>query len=423
TIEEAPFALTQQVAERLAAHRARRGQTSAAQSASPAHPAKPRTARIAATVAERFAHSQSYRAYLAAEAEKAMRQAEAAAEVAARNAEAIAQAQTELLAELDQWELTPPPVPEVVPAATDASAAETKAPSFTVQMFGEIARPAAETHYSMHHGQPQETFEEDDERLALEDEIAFRQSPTFEDPVAPIELPANLIEFPRQLVASRKARPRYAEGPLREEAEHTPDATQLRIFEVEPTQISPEPAAESVVPEWSSILLGALPAAARSEAYAPSDQPVFQAVLPLQPAPLQLRVMAALVDGFLVLLGLLGFAATVAYTLPHFAGAGDAAHIPAQIAAIGAGGTLALLTLLYQAIFFLFSDATPGMRYARIAFCTFDDENPSRRAIRRRIVAAVLAACPLGIGFLWAWLDDDRLSWHDRISRIYQRSY
>jgi uncharacterized RDD family membrane protein YckC len=78
---------------------------------------------------------------------------------------------------------------------------------------------------------------------------------------------------------------------------------------------------------------------------------------------------------------------------------------------------------VYQLLFFTFSEATPGMRYARIALCTFADDNPTRSAMRRRILAGVLAACPLGIGFLWAWLDDDGLGWHDRISRMYQRSY
>ena len=32
-------------------------------------------------------------------------------------------------------------------------------------------------------------------------------------------------------------------------------------------------------------------------------------------------------------------------------------------------------------------------------------------------------AGPLGLGFLWTALDDDRLTWHDRLSRIYQRKY
>jgi uncharacterized RDD family membrane protein YckC len=82
-----------------------------------------------------------------------------------------------------------------------------------------------------------------------------------------------------------------------------------------------------------------------------------------------------------------------------------------------------LLCLLYQALFFSFSQATPGMRCARIALCTFDDENPTRSAMRRRMLAMLLSACPLGLGFLWATIDEDRLAWHDRISRMYQRSY
>src|ERR1700741_4286317 len=59
-----PEALRLQVAERLAAHRSRRAQMlspSASKSEqAPPHPADTRTARIAATVAQRYAQSQSY---------------------------------------------------------------------------------------------------------------------------------------------------------------------------------------------------------------------------------------------------------------------------------------------------------------------------------------------------------------------------
>ena len=77
----APFALKEQVAHRLAAHRARRSQqadspTPIAGSASKST----RTSRIAAAVAERYANSQSYRAFLAEQAENAIRAAEAAAQ-------------------------------------------------------------------------------------------------------------------------------------------------------------------------------------------------------------------------------------------------------------------------------------------------------------------------------------------------------
>ena len=92
-------------------------------------------------------------------------------------------------------------------------------------------------------------------------------------------------------------------------------------------------------------------------------------------------------------------------------------------AAISTVGSIILLGLLYQVLFFTFSDATPGMRYARIGLCTMSDENPSRSDMRRRIFALALASASLGLGVLWALLDDERLGWHDRISRMYQRSY
>ncbi len=449
---ETAFALKQQVAERLAAHRARHSNTHP--SAAPAPPVarsastKPRAARIAAAVAERYAHSQSYRAFLAAEAERAIQEAQAAAEVAARSAQAIADAQNELLAELDQWELTPPASPSLstLPSsapATLASFAEGGGSAFafpdppsaptqvssaglTVRLYEDSTHSIPEPfrgHYQQHQQSPFNDLEED-ERLALEDEIAFRQSPTFEDPVAPVEIPANLIEFPRQLVASRRARPRIAEGPLRNEAEHPHDPTQLRIFEVESTQFSTAPAAEfaeSIIPEWSSILLGARSAATYAEPE--TTQLPFNPVLPLQAASLSLRLMSAFVDGCILLAAFLAFAAVFALTLARLPGTPVVGTLTLQTAAIGTAGVLAILAILYQGLFFTFSEATPGMRYARIAFCTFNDENPSRADMRRRIFAALLAACPLGLGFLWAWLDDDRLGWHDRISRIYQRSY
>jgi uncharacterized RDD family membrane protein YckC len=419
----APVALKEQVAERLAAHRARRTQclgNTVTPIANPA-PTNSRASRIAAAVAERYANSQSYRSFLAAQAEAAIREAEAAAEVAALNAQAVADAQYQLLADLDQWTLTPPtPAPVGKPEVSEALApAITQSPDsrLTVWLYDAdqaVAPTLRQTVTTSNRLRSQSALDEA-EGLALDEEIAFRQSPTFEDAGAPVDIPANLIEFPRQLVASRRARPRLAEGPLREEADQTAEAAQLRIFEVQATQISTAPVVESAAPEWSSILLAAHPVSAVVEAPEAPFHPVFSP----QTAPFGLRLMAAIVDGCIVMAALLAFIAAFAITVGKLPGD----HMTLQTAAIGLIGTLAVLTLLYQILFFTLSEATPGMRYARIGLCTFSDDNPSRRAMRRRIFAAVLAACPLGIGFLWAWLDEDGLGWHDRISRMYQRSY
>ena len=98
--------------------------------------------------------------------------------------------------------------------------------------------------------------------------------------------------------------------------------------------------------------------------------------------------MAAIVDGCIITAALLAFTAVFAFTVgripvDHSVGA----QINLQTAGIGAAVTLAVLTLLYQLLFFTFSEATPGMRYARIGLCTFSDDNPTRAAMRRRIFA------------------------------------
>jgi uncharacterized RDD family membrane protein YckC len=447
TEDAAPVALKDQVAQRLAAHRARRNQLPDKDHDNPV-PIPPsastrsRASRIAATVAERYAHSQSYRAFLAEQAENAIRAAEAAAEVARLNAQAVADAQYQLLAELDQWTPAPPVSSSDSPGAASASpVAEPSSPApstakdvnsgLTVRLYdaAQVIRTYPDPVATSRRNQtyPQNTYDDtydEAETLALEEEIAFRQSPSFEDP--PIDIPANLIEFPRQLVAPRKARPRLAEGPLREDADWSShqdmQTAQLRIFEVEAAQISTTPAAESAEPEWSSILLAAHPVSPVVEA----PEAPFQPVPSPQTARLSLRLMAAIVDGCIISAGLLAFAAVFAFTVGKISGPVNAAtgsHITLQTAAITAAVTFTIFTLLYQLLFFTLSEATPGMRYAHIGLCTLSDDNPTRAAMRRRILAVVLAACPLGIGFLWALLDEDGLGWHDRISRMYQRSY
>jgi uncharacterized RDD family membrane protein YckC len=424
-----PFALKQQIAEKVAAHRARRGAPAGPQlaQAAPGSSGRARSARIAAAVAERYAHSQSYRAFLAEEAEKAIRQAEAAAEVAQRNAEAVAAAQYELLAELDQYAdeppalvltpVEPPPYAAPAPASPPPEAISVPAAELRVRLYEDVPLVASRPN-AVHTSHATETLDEA-ETIALDEEIAFRQDPIFEPSIPPVEIPANLIEFPRQLVAARRARPRLAEGPLREEDEHSPGSSQLRIFEVEAAQISSAPAIESAAPEWSSILLSPQPAPTMVQEL--PEAPFIPPMVP-QTASINLRLMAAIVDAVIVTAALLVFIAVFALTAAHF-GRPDALRMTPRSAIIAAVSMLALFGLAYQLLFFTFSEATLGMRYARIGLCTFSDDNPTRSAMRHRIFAHLLSACPLGIGYLWALLDDDRLGWHDRITRMYQRSY
>ncbi len=197
---------------------------------------------------------------------------------------------------------------------------------------------------------------------------------------------------------------------MREDARDDPQSA-LRIFEVE--QGAAAARAESPdagVAAWSAIRLDASPAPQTRRHAHPTGLE-----LPLKPAPIADRLMAALVDGALA------FAGFLVFVLAFYA---TTAHPPAgKTAVAGAAIALVVIFVLYQALFFAFGESTPGMMYAHIALCTFDDNNPSRKAMLRRLGALMLAAFPAGLGLIWAVFDEDRLGWHDRISGTYQRSY
>lgn len=254
----------------------------------------------------------------------------------------------------------------------------------------------------------------------------------FTDPVeaATIEpaqpLPARIIEFPRELVAERKARPRLEEGPLREIEEEQP---QLRIFEAEPEAATYQPtqhaaATETLfapaLPEWPSLEHDSQPEVATAAAVAAPQADsldVSHLLLdtPIYCASIEDRLMAGIVDLCLVGAGWLAFVAAFA---------GFTQHLVVGKALLGITAAVLLgMFAFYQFLFLSFSDATPGMRYAKLALCTFHDQNPSRKRRRRRAAALLLAALPAGLGFLWPLFDQDRLGWHDRITRTYQRSY
>jgi uncharacterized RDD family membrane protein YckC len=437
----------------------------------------PDASRVREAVAARYQQSLSYREFLATESQRALDKAQAEAEVATRNAKALAAAQRQLLDEIEQWNQAKPaaregelfrqpelrrdlPLLEIVEPREDASArsaaviaegqraaSDGQNPRAEVQRasknsraeagldFPPAAFPAAASpsaplqvrlHAEMDLALPTDTFYAPSPRVhagaeelaELDEEIEFRSAPEFADLVLETQsIPGNIIEFPRLLVAARKARPRLAEGPLR--ADGTPEP-QLRIFEVEPAQISlePEMGVLSNAPEWQGLLLGAgSPLEASASAF-PQLEAQLQLDQQLFAAPLQRRILSAAVDALCLAAGLAGFSA-VAVKI-----AGQALRAtPRPLLGGAAAGTLVIFALLYHLLFFTLNEATPGMRAARLAFCTFSEKNPTRSALRRRVAATTLAACPLGLGLVWMALDSDRLGWHDRMSRIYPRSY
>jgi uncharacterized RDD family membrane protein YckC len=78
-----------------------------------------------------------------------------------------------------------------------------------------------------------------------------------------------------------------------------------------------------------------------------------------------------------------------------------------------------LLALLYGLLCFAVSGATPGMRAARLRLVTFDGKTPSRLQRILRVLGAVVSAGSFFIGFVWAVVDEEKLYWHDHISKTF----
>lgn len=131
------------------------------------------------------------------------------------------------------------------------------------------------------------------------------------------------------------------------------------------------------------------------------------------PAPLRLRIAAAIYDLF-PLLGLWMLSAGA--VLLAFHGAVDIAHPP-----LAYRSALRLALLVVTAAYFSISwsrgGQTIGMRAWRLRVVGAGGKSlPWLRALLRFAVALV-ALFALGIGFAWCLLDRDRRGWHDLAAR------
>jgi uncharacterized RDD family membrane protein YckC len=133
--------------------------------------------------------------------------------------------------------------------------------------------------------------------------------------------------------------------------------------------------------------------------------------IPLHPAHLARRVFAGAVDGFAVVAAL----AIFGYMFLRFNSSLPQMRVAAEIAA----AFTVMLWFSYQSAFLVFCGTTPGLRAARLKIAHFDGTTAPRSLRRWRVLASVLSFVSLGLGYAWSFLDEDQLSWHDRITRTH----
>jgi uncharacterized RDD family membrane protein YckC len=209
-------------------------------------------------------------------------------------------------------------------------------------------------------------------------------APVVEEPAQP-DATAKVIEFPRFF-----ATPEITFDELAEPVMDRP-----RILEV-PEQLPPPPALGGILIE--------------PQEQSPTERrPGFE--LPLNPPAMSRRLAAGLIDALIIFTAFAGFgfiAFRIVASLP-----------PLRDAVAISAGLIALFWGAYQYAFLVYSGTTPGLKLAKLSLNRFSGAPVPRRLRRWRVLASLLSALSLGLGYAWCWLDEDQLCWHDRITRTY----
>jgi uncharacterized RDD family membrane protein YckC len=414
------------VNRRLAEHKSRKG-FSAGDTDAPEEThgtANSRAAAAAARVAARYAKAPSYSEMQAAEARAALRAAEAATR-AALEARAAAQAVLDHIeikaahAEAFETESTAPPHTQWEPWKA------TSGPPTTGPRCWADRAPEQPTEFVAH--QPVEIRWDPDlpHPAALEETRAVsprysqldsqndpEEAPVYDAVEAAQPIPANLIQFPREIVAARRIRPRISEA-----FADPSGPQQLSIFEVDPNSISTEPMAGPANPSCEPTWIGSSWQQLELDDH-PLSLPDYYAIPPddapkLYQAPFGRRMMATMVDTALIVGLVCGIAALVASEFDHLPGK-RVSEVCGAVAVLG-------FAALYEWLFLTFAKVTPGMRYAQLSLCTFDEQIPTRDQVKARLKAMLISVLPVGLGMLWSIFDEDQMSWHDRLSKTYLR--
>jgi len=218
-----------------------------------------------------------------------------------------------------------------------------------------------------------------------------RQSPARAAEVAPPPQPsthsgAKIIEFPRSAWAPPPPPPDQLAEPV---------IDRPRILEV--------PEAELPAPALGGITIEPIE---REEL---EKRPGID--VPLHQVPLARRLVAGAIDSLLIALAaaLFGF---IFWKI--------AAVRPPSLQIVGvAVGLLLALWAWYNYLLTVYSASTPGQRATGLHLAKFDGTPTSRSMRRWRVLASFLSAVSAGMGYVWVFLDEDSLCWHDRITRTY----
>lgn len=216
---------------------------------------------------------------------------------------------------------------------------------------------------------------------------------------------SNIIEFPRaseEIVTTQML------------VEPVPDLLP-RIFEAEPAEQLEEinEDEEALLEEWNTSVAIPPVAPALNLEHETAEASAAPVDLPMQVAPVGLRALVALIDVIIAALasGLFSFVALQFAALPADPRMLLAAEILVTV----------FFWFAYHLLYLSYAGATLGMVVTRVVLCTFEGQPVSHLRRQARAWSMLLSALSGGLGFAWAFFDEDTLCWHDRITRTVLR--
>jgi uncharacterized RDD family membrane protein YckC len=178
-----------------------------------------------------------------------------------------------------------------------------------------------------------------------------------------------------------------------------------------PAALRPAPVATWGPPLPRPSARSATPAAVQQDIAFPRPYAEQTTLLEFPVAALRARAISALLDGLIVAAGYL-----LLFVAFYYAG-GKTAFTGLSRSALGPfAAVLAILPLLYLHLFLTYAKQTPGMSWMGLRLVNFDGRPATARQRRRRVWASAASMASLMLGFLWAAVDDEKLTWHDHMS-------
>ncbi len=135
------------------------------------------------------------------------------------------------------------------------------------------------------------------------------------------------------------------------------------------------------------------------------------AAIEIHVAPIATRAAAGLLDLALVVVALGVFSGAL-MTMTDLTLSGPEGQRTLALSFFG--------ILVFYWIFYLrYIGETAGMMWAGLHLVTFDARAPDESQRWARALGMVLSCAALGLGFAWSLGDEEKLTWHDRISKTY----